>query len=82
MNDLPNEIVLLILSKVDLAKEGEHISPSELGGLYRCSRCVMLNRECFHIHPLEVKAAMNIRCVCKLWNSLICSSFGHYVFWI
>lgn len=79
MESLPNEIVILILSKVELS-QSSCVSPSTLEDLYRCSYCSDCVR-CTHLHPFEVEMAYTLRQVCKLWDNLIHSHFNHFTFW-
>jgi len=73
LNDLPDEIILMILERVEIATIAGASRPSFLGKLYKCAECHHNEIKCKHLHPDEKERVLELLTVCRMWCSLIIS---------
>lgn len=66
INDLPDEILVMILERVDLTPQR-----STLTNLLQCPRCYLFKEKCVHLHHSEKDGIRNLALVCKHWNSIL-----------
>ena len=71
LDDFPDEIMLMILKKVEIIHLSGANYPSFIGMLYECKSCEYEKVKCNHLHTDEREAIINLMLVCKKWYWLI-----------
>ena len=71
IDDLPNEILLMILERVEIAWWPSLDQWSTIKELNQCPKCWYSSKKCVHIHPDEIHGIKNLALVCKRWKHLL-----------
>lgn len=72
IDDLPDEILVMILEQVDLIGYSSMSGGSStLTKLWQCAACGVNNRNCIHLHTAELKGIRNLALVCKRWKNIL-----------
>jgi hypothetical protein len=84
INDLPKDILHLILTFVDLNEKVLAYTFkkkwSSIDLLEKCWRCSSKKRNCTHISSSERHPLHDLRLVCKHWNNLFKTRYSHYTY--
>jgi hypothetical protein len=75
INDLPNEILYLILEQVEIANWNDRKQVSFLGDLEPCAFCHHFQMKCKHLHLDEIEGIKDLVLVCRHWRAMIRDMF-------
>ena len=71
MNILPDDLIILLLKKIEIVDWGCEKDISYLGNPLKCWGCFGSEIKCIHMHSREYHATINLMLVSKRWNKLI-----------